>query len=370
MLTNKTILITGGTGSLGKTLVRRLLTGEMGRPKKIIVFSRDEAKQHFMRMEYLNRTAATDEVIYNNFKRMLEFRIGDVRDFHSISRALRGVDVVFNTAALKQVPSCEYFPYEAVSTNITGPENIIRAIQEQELPIDTVVGISTDKACKPVNVMGMTKAIQERIFIKANLDCPNTRFICVRYGNVLASRGSVIPLFHDQILQGGPLTITTEDMTRFLLSLDQAVDTIFAAIENARRGETYIPRVPSARVIDIATTLIGERPIDIVVTGIRPGEKIHEILVSEEEAHRTIERGNYYAILPVLPELRVDADEPIKTLGNEYSSADHLMNRKELYENLLRHGLLLESDAIGEGAVSKHGSVSGMGSGAAGELLR
>ena len=161
--------------------------------------------------------------------------------------------------------------------------------------------------------MGMTKAIQERIFIKANLDCPNTRFICVRYGNVLASRGSVIPLFHDQILQGGPLTITTEDMTRFLLSLDQAVDTIFAAIENARRGETYSPRVPSARVIDIATTLIGERPIDIVVTGIRPGEKIHEILVSEEEAHRTIERGNYYAILPVLPELRVDADEPIKT---------------------------------------------------------
>ncbi|HOB44035.1 MAG TPA: polysaccharide biosynthesis protein [Bacillota bacterium] len=341
MLTDKTILVTGGTGSLGKVLIKRLLTGEMGCPKKIIVFSRDEAKQHFMRMEYLNRAAATDEVIYNNFKRMLEFRIGDVRDFHSVSRALRGVDVVFNTAALKQVPSCEYFPFEAVLTNITGPENIVRAIREQNLPIDTVVGISTDKACKPVNVMGMTKAIQERIFIQANLDCPNTRFICVRYGNVLASRGSVIPLFHDQILNGGPVTITTPEMTRFLLSLDQAVDTIFAAVRYASRGETYIPRVPSAKVTDIAATLIGDRPIRMTVTGIRPGEKIHEILVSEEEAHRTISRGKYYVIQPILPELRGEADFG-PALGVEYSSADNLMTRDELRDELHRHGLLLD----------------------------
>lgn len=341
MLTDKTILVTGGTGSLGKVLIKRLLTGEMGCPKKIIVFSRDEAKQHFMRMEYLNRAAATDEVIYNNFKRMLEFRIGDVRDFHSVSRALRGVDVVFNTAALKQVPSCEYFPFEAVLTNITGPENIVRAIREQNLPIDTVVGISTDKACKPVNVMGMTKAVQERIFIQANLDCPNTRFICVRYGNVLASRGSVIPLFHDQILNGGPVTITTPEMTRFLLSLDQAVDTIFAAVRYASRGETYIPRVPSAKVTDIAATLIGDRPIRMTVTGIRPGEKIHEILVSEEEAHRTISRGKYYVIQPILPELRGEADFG-PALGVEYSSADNLMTRDELRDELHRHGLLLD----------------------------
>ena len=341
MLTDKTILVTGGTGSLGKVLTKRLLSGEMGCPKKIIVFSRDEAKQHFMRMEYLNRAAATDEVIYNNFKRMLEFRIGDVRDFHSVSRALRGVDVVFNTAALKQVPSCEYFPFEAVLTNITGPENIVRAIREQNLPIDTVVGISTDKACKPVNVMGMTKAIQERIFIQANLDCPNTRFICVRYGNVLASRGSVIPLFHDQILNGGPVTITTPEMTRFLLSLDQAVDTIFAAVRYASRGETYIPRVPSAKVTDIAATLIGDRPIRMTVTGIRPGEKIHEILVSEEEAHRTISRGKYYVIQPILPELRGEADFG-PALGVEYSSADNLMTRDELRDELHRHGLLLD----------------------------
>jgi len=348
MFTDKTILVTGGTGSLGKVLIKRLLSGEMGVPKKIIVFSRDEAKQHFMRMEYLNRKVTTDEVIYNNFKQMLEFRIGDVRDLHSISGALHGVDVIFNAAALKQVPSCEYFPFEAVSTNIAGPENIVRAIREQDLPIEIVVGVSTDKACKPVNVMGMTKAIQERIFIKANLDSPKTRFICVRYGNVLASRGSVIPLFHDQILQGGPVTITTSDMTRFLLSLDQAVDTIFAAVRYAYAGETYIPRVPSAKVTDIAAALIGNRPIKTVVTGIRPGEKVDEILVSEEEGHRTIERGDYYVILPILPELlREEEKSPI--IGKEYSSADNLMSPEEVREGLHKHHLLLEDQQGAEG---------------------
>ena len=302
MLTDKTILITGGTESLGKVLTRRLLLGDLGVPKKIIIFSRDEAKQHEMRVDYYNLKSPTDEIIYNNFRQLLEFRIGDVRNFHSVSAVLRGVDIVFNAAALKQVPSCEYFPYEAVQTNISGPENIVRAIREHNLPVQTVVGISTDKACKPVNVMGMTKVIQERIFINANLDCRQTRFICVRYGNVLASRGSVIPLFHEQIRSGGPVTITTAEMTRFLLSLDQAVDTIFAAVKNARRGETYIPRVPSARITDIAKSLIGRRPIKTIVTGIRPGEKIHEILVSEEEAHHTTERGKYYVIQPMLPE--------------------------------------------------------------------
>lgn len=341
MLTNKTLLITGGTGSLGKVLIRRLLSSEMGQPKKIIVFSRDEAKQHFMRMEYLNRKVVTDEVIYKNFCRVLEFRIGDVRDLHSVAEALRGVDVVFNAAALKQVPSCEYFPYEAVQTNVTGPENIVRAIREQDLPVETVVGISTDKACKPVNVMGMTKALQERIFIKANLDCPNTRFICVRYGNVLASRGSVIPLFHEQIEKGGPVTITTADMTRFLLSLDQAVDTIFEAVKRGRPGETYIPRVPSAKVIDIAKALIGDREIRIDITGIRPGEKVHEILVSEEEANRTIERGDYYVILPMLPELNRDG-LPANAINMEYSSGENLMNPEEVRETLHQHRLLLE----------------------------
>jgi FlaA1/EpsC-like NDP-sugar epimerase len=348
MFSNKTILVTGGTGSLGKVLIRRLLSGEAGTPKKIIVLSRDEAKQHEMRISYLNAKAPTDEVIYNNFRRILEFRIGDVRDFHSVSSALQNVDIVFNAAALKQVPSCEYFPFEAVQTNITGPENIVRAIRELKLPVQKVVGISTDKACKPVNVMGMTKAIQERIFITANLDCPRTRFICVRYGNVLASRGSVIPLFHEQILAGGPVTITTPDMTRFLLSLDQAVDTIFAAVKSAKRGETYIPRVPSAKVTDIAHSLIGNRPIKTIITGIRPGEKVHEILVSEEEAHRTIERGNYYVILPILPELCTDQEKKTP-LGREYSSNDTIMSPEVLLETLEKFNLMNNENAAAHG---------------------
>jgi FlaA1/EpsC-like NDP-sugar epimerase len=340
MLQDKRVVVTGGTGSLGKVLVRRLITGEMGLPRQITVFSRDEAKQHQMRLAFQRLRASTDEVIYHNFEQLLQFRIGDVRELHSVSTALRDADVVFNAAALKQVPSCEYFPFEAVQTNILGAENIIRAISEQRLPVETVVGVSTDKACKPVNVMGMTKAVQERLFVCANLDGRATRFICVRYGNVLASRGSVIPLFHEQIKHGGPVTITTSDMTRFLLSLEQAVDTIFAALRDARPGETYIPRVPSAKVIDIAAALVGERPIETIVTGIRPGEKVHEILVSEEEAYRTFERGDYYVIQPMLPEL-VSAGETAKPLGREYSSADIVMSRGQVVELLERHKLMV-----------------------------
>ncbi|MBK8783864.1 MAG: polysaccharide biosynthesis protein [Anaerolineales bacterium] len=348
MLTEKTILVTGGTGSLGKVLVRRLLKNELGVPRKIIIFSRDEAKQHEMRMSYMNKQAATDEIIFRNFQRVLDFRIGDVRDFHSVAEALRGVDVVFNAAALKQVPTCEYFPYQAVMTNIGGPENIVRAIQELNLPVETVVGVSTDKACKPVNVMGMTKSLQERIFIQANMRCPETRFICVRYGNVLASRGSVIPLFHDQIRNGGPVTITTSDMTRFLLSLDQAVDTIFAAYKGAKRGETYIPRVPSARVTDIAAALIGDSPVKMVVTGIRPGEKLHEILISEEECHRAVDREKYYAILPMLPELLED-QEFTPALKNEYSSADNVMSPEEVVKMLHQYQLMLNDNPQEDG---------------------
>ena len=342
-LQDKRILITGGTGSLGKVLVRRLLSGELGTPKKIIVFSRDEAKQHAMRVDYMKKGHATDEVIYQNFRELLEFRIGDVRDFHSIASVLTEADVVFNAAALKQVPACEYFPYQAVLTNIAGPENIARAIQEHRLPIETVVGISTDKACKPVNVMGMTKAIQERVFIQANMRCPETRFVCVRYGNVLASRGSVIPFFHEQIKNGGPVTITTTDMTRFLLSLDQAVDTVFAAVCWANRGETYIPRVPSALITDIAALLIGDRPIKTVVTGIRPGEKVHEILLSEEESFRTVDRGNYYAILPILPEVGGQASFQA-ALSSEYSSSGSVMEREVLAELLRRFRLMVDDN--------------------------
>ena len=220
--------------------------------------------------------------------------------------------------------------------------------------MEAVVGISTDKACKPVNVMGMTKALQERIFVQANLHCAATRFVVARYGNVLASRGSVIPLFHRQVRAGGPVTITTPEMTRFLMSLDQAVDTILAALVGAHPGEIVVPRIPSARMTDVAAALIGERPIEIRFVGIRPGEKTHEILVSEEEALRTVRRGDYYAIAPMTPELQPKTDDP--PYGErEYSSADHLMPHSGVVDLLRSHGLLLDDrPAFLEDALSKN----------------
>jgi len=346
MLENKSILVTGGTGSMGRTFVRRVLSGELGSPKKVIVFSRDEAKQHDMRMSYLHKFAATDEIIYQNFTRALEFRIGDIRDYGDVCSAVKDADIVINAAALKQVPTCEYFPMQAVMTNCLGAGNIERAISENGYPVETVVAVSTDKACKPVNVMGMTKSIQERILIAANILNPNTRFICVRYGNVLASRGSVIPLFHNQILNGGPVTVTVPEMTRFLLSLDQAVDTVFAALEGAQRGETYIPIAPGATVINLAKALIGDRDILIEVTGIRPGEKMHEILVSEEEANRCVRRGNYYSILPMLPELRGSAEKNEDVLAKEFSSADTVLGYGETVELLRGHRLMVEDTEL------------------------
>jgi len=332
-LEGKRILVTGGTGSLGQVVVRRLLTGEMGRPAKVTVFSRDEAKQHYMRLSYLNRQVATDEVIYRNFQELLSFRIGDVRHYPSVVQAVREADIVFHAAALKQVPTCEYFPFQAVQTNIIGPHNVVRAICENDTSVQLVVGISTDKACKPINVMGMTKALQERLFIEGNIERPHTRFVCVRYGNVIASRGSVVPLFLDQIARGGPVTVTMKEMTRFLLSLDQAVDTVFAAVRSALPGEIYVPKVPAARIVDLAEVLINGRDIPITYTGIRPGEKIHEIMVSEEECYRTIERDGYYVICPMLPELRSDPiDQP--ALIGEYSSASVTLDHADLRELL------------------------------------
>jgi FlaA1/EpsC-like NDP-sugar epimerase len=341
VLAGKRVLVTGGTGSLGKVLVRRLLAGEMGMPAKVTVFSRDEAKQHQMRVDYQHKAAVTDDVIYKDHQRRLDFRIGDVADYFSIAAALVGADVVFNAAAMKQVPTCEYFPFEAVRTNVIGAENIVRAIVTMNLSVSTVVGISTDKACKPVNVMGMTKSLQERVFIQANMRCPATRFVCVRYGNVLASRGSVIPLFHEQIRSGGPVTVTTQDMTRFLLSIDEAVDTVFAAIANAKAGEIYVPRAPAARVINVARALVADRQVPIVITGIRPGEKTHEIMVSDEEAYRTVERGRWYAILPMLPELGGDIVGP-GILTGEYSSGSDVLSDSQTHDLLRRHKLLIE----------------------------
>jgi len=346
ILEGKRILITGGTGSLGKVLARRILSGEAGHPVKVIIFSRDEAKQHFIRVEYENRVAATDEIIYRNFQRLLEFRIGDVRDYGSVASVLRDADIVVNAAAMKQVPTCEYFPHEAVRTNVGGAENIVRAIQQHTLAVETVVGVSTDKACKPVNVMGMTKAIQERVFIQGNMRSYGTRFVCARYGNVLASRGSVIPLFQHQIRTGGPVTITTPEMTRFLLTLDDAVDTIFAALQDGLPGDTFIPKAPSALITNVAKALIADRKIEMKITGIRPGEKVHEILISDEEIHRTVDHGKWYSILPMLPEVS-GARTGGGCLTREYSSGDNVMSLEETVQVLQRNHLMVE-DVLGQ----------------------
>jgi FlaA1/EpsC-like NDP-sugar epimerase len=319
-LEGKRVLVTGGTGSLGKTVVRRILGGELGTPAKVTVFSRDEAKQHFMRLAFMNLKTATDEVIYKNFLQTLDFRIGDVRDPNALRRAMQNVDVVIHAAALKQVPSCERYPWEAVQTNIIGSHNVVDAVANSG-EVETVIAISTDKACKPINVMGMTKAMMERLMVEANLQCAKTRFVCVRYGNVVSSRGSVVPLFVDQIARGGPVTITQMDMTRFLLSLDTAVDIVFAAYQHANPGETFVPRAAAARVPDIARALMGAKEVPMTETGIRPGEKIHEIMVSEEEVHRTSRRNEYYVLHPMLPELGSEP-APGTALKSEYSSQE------------------------------------------------
>ncbi|MFN8790929.1 MAG: polysaccharide biosynthesis protein [Bdellovibrionales bacterium] len=342
----KTILVTGGTGSMGRTFVRRVLTGEMGTPRKMIVMSRDEGKQHYMRLSYLHKKTSTDEVVYNNFKNLLEFRIGDVRDYADVCSAVKNADFVINAAALKQVPTCEYFPDQAILTNCMGAYNIVRAIREHGYPVDTVMGISTDKACKPINAMGMSKAMQERIFISANVSAPKTRFMCVRYGNVLASRGSVIPLFHDQIKNGGPVTITDVRMTRFLLSLDTAVDTVFNGLLHGKAGEIFVPRAPSSLMTDVAKALVGTRRIEVKVTGIRPGEKLHEIMISDEEAPYAVARGDYYAIQSMLPELnggQIDITKSI--LKKEFSSGDTLLDFEGTVALLKKHKLMIEDNA-------------------------
>ena len=343
MFDGKTILVTGGTGSMGRTFVHRVLSGEHGTPRKVVVLSRDEAKQHDMRMAYLHKLVATDEVIYENFRNALEFRIGDVRDYGDVCSALRDVNIVINAAAMKQVPTCEYFPEQAIDTNCMGAWNIVRAIHEHRYPVETVLAVSTDKACKPVNVMGMTKAIQERIFISGAVLNPQVRFIGVRYGNILASRGSVIPLFHSQIRAGGPVTITSPAMTRFLLSLREAVDTVLAAIAEAKPGEIYVPSAPAAVILNVAKALIGDRKIEIRYTGVRPGEKVHEILVSEEEINHCVQRRGYYAILPMLPELAAATKEP-NALQKEFSSADDVLSFDATLELLRKHDLLVSDE--------------------------
>jgi FlaA1/EpsC-like NDP-sugar epimerase len=340
------ILVLGGTGSLGQRLFHRILTNELGTPASVTVFSRDETKQHYMRLGVLHLAEATDEVIYRESLQRVRFAIGDVRNYDELKRNVDQASIIFHAAALKQVPTCEYFGAAAVDTNVYGAINLSRAVREGSRTGKVIVGISTDKACKPVNLMGMTKAIQERILAQANLDSPWARFINVRYGNVMASRGSAIPYFRDLARRGRPISITDARMTRFCMTLDQSVDLIFRAFLHGNPGDTYIPIVPAARMVDIARAVAGHEQYPVEFIGIRPGEKIHEILVSEEERPRTEHRAENLVILPILPELRVSARQasPLPFSG-EYSSADDNLSYADVVELLDRHGLTLAKGA-------------------------
>ena len=281
MLQEKTILITGGTGSFGKAMVDHLLKGKVG---GIRIFSRDEAKQDAMREDYANP--------------LLKFHIGDVRDIDSVSRVMKGVDMVFHAAALKQVPSCEFFPMEAVRTNVQGSRHVIDAAIAAEA--ESVVCLSTDKAVYPVNAMGMTKALMEKVAQAAsrNLSRQETRVSCVRYGNVMYSRGSVIPLFVKQIRSGRPLTLTEPSMTRFLMPLTQAVDLVEFAFTHAQQGDLFVRKAPACTIGDLVTAMknLFHAENEVKVIGIRHGEKLYEALASAEELRRSEDLCDYLRV--------------------------------------------------------------------------
>jgi len=279
----KVVLVTGGTGSFGRSFVDAMLRHH--NPSKLIVFSRDELKQHEMRV-----SGFTDPC--------LRYFIGDVRDRERLRRAMQGVDVVVHTAALKQVPACEYNPIEAVATNIEGGRNVIEAALDTG--VNRVIALSTDKAVNPVNLYGATKLVSEKLFVQANAyrgEGP-ARFSCVRYGNVVGSRGSVIPLFRDQ-RNSGKVTITDPRMTRFWITLEQAVRFVIACVERMHGGEVFVPKIPSMNIIDLAAAIAPRCEIEEI--GIRPGEKLHEVLISEDESRLGIEFDDSFVIQPAHP---------------------------------------------------------------------
>lgn len=281
---NKTILLTGGTGSFGKKFTEILLRTR--KPKVVRIFSRDELKQWEM------------EKVFAGDKR-LRFLLGDIRNADRLHRAMEGVDIVVHAAALKQVPACEYNPFEAVLTNIVGGENIINAALDHN--VEKVLAISTDKAVNPVNLYGATKMCMEKLFVAANHYAGNerpTRIACARYGNVVGSRGSVIPVFEAQ-RDTGELTLTDPRMTRFWLTLEQGVEFVIRCIENMHGGEVFVPKIPSMKMTELARAMAPE--CKVKVTGIRPGEKLHECLLTEDESRHAIDMGKHFVILPEHP---------------------------------------------------------------------
>jgi len=324
MFKNKILLITGGTGSFGNAVLRRFLDSDI---KEIRIFSRDELKQDDMRR------------FFNNDR--LKFYIGDVRDINSIDDAMRGVDYVFHAAALKQVPSCEFYPMQAVKTNVNGTENVLNSAIR--FGVDKVICLSTDKAVYPINAMGVSKAMMERVVVAKGRNVKNTMIACTRYGNVMASRGSVIPLFIEQIKNSLPITVTDPNMTRFMMSLDQAVDLVLFAFENGESGDIFVQKAPSATVELLAHTLknlLGKPKHEVKIIGTRHGEKLYETLLTKEEMVKAIDMGDYYRIPADTRDLNynkfVEDGEKVITQAHEYHSHNtHQLNEDELRQLLL-----------------------------------
>ncbi|MCQ2415600.1 MAG: polysaccharide biosynthesis protein [Lachnospiraceae bacterium] len=283
---NKTLMITGGTGSFGNAVLNRFLTTDIG---EIRIFSRDEKKQDDMRHEY--------QIRYPEYAEKIKFYIGDVRSLESCRAAMHGVDYIFHAAALKQVPSCEFFPMEAVKTNIIGTDNVLTAAIEEG--VECVICLSTDKAAYPINAMGTSKKMEEKVAVAKSRYSGKTKICCTRYGNVMCSRGSVIPLWIDQIKAGNPITVTEPSMTRFIMSLDEAVDLVLFAFEHGENGDILVQKAPACTIqtqAEAVCELFGGNKEDIRVIGIRHGEKMYETLLTKEECANAVDMGNFYRV--------------------------------------------------------------------------
>ncbi len=326
---DKTLLITGGTGSFGNAVLRRFLNTDI---KEIRIYSRDEKKQDDMRHEY--------QVRYPDVAHKIKFHIGDVRSLESCRGVTHGVDYIFHAAALKQVPSCEFFPMEAVKTNVIGTDNVLTAAIEAG--VGAVICLSTDKAAYPINAMGITKAIEEKVAVAKSRYSGKTKICCTRYGNVMCSRGSVIPLWIEQIRSGNPITLTEPNMTRFIMSLDEAVDLVLFAFEHGQNGDILVQKAPACTIgtqAEAVCELFGGKKEDIKVIGIRHGEKMYETLLTNEECARAEDMGNFYRVPADNRGLNYDkffkeGDETRNTLTEFNSNNTRRLNVEETKEKI------------------------------------